>query len=670
MLMRPRLPVERPRLSVGRHVPLPAAVLVVGLCLSALIVVSTAGLSPSALLAATRDGFGLYEVGGLKGAWKTEPYSPFVDGRLRGLTVVLAVVYLASAAAIGSVVVAGIRGDDRWPRAVSAVAGLLPGYLMVLAPLQLLFAVLPLLTAAWTALIGLPVIALLVHRRAIRAFATAAKRDRAALRGLGIVVVGIVALAVLGAVHRLQAQNFFLTQDSIRWFVRGADQQLQGLFGDRLAQWNQQSDEWLFNAPLMFSSRTARDFWFSIYATQAVSLASFLALVFGIVHRLARRRKNLAAGVAVAVVFGSTPAIYPWIYVTIVSGDNPVLTTGHPGRLIGIVAPWAALLLLGRSNRSMTMALGLATLGLGFASVQVLSYVVVAVAAGLLWRHLGDRQPGPPIARGVVHLLPPIAIGMIVYVFNGAYDPNAVKRGWWLVGGAAVAVVGAVFCGVQTAGRASVGLPKGSRWWIGAWSAAVVLGVLLSNNMTEHLFHSGGRRALASVFPGYGGPLLSRPDLGVDLLGRMSFPRPGLGCELYNYCHGVPNFLAAFGSLFVVALATWCAFGSISAEPLGNARRVAWLLMVAAIGIGLFLTIFNGASDPVPPLTFSRFMEAPYYGLLALAALTFAESRNRVTLVVGTGVLVAWTVIPLIATQWPEQMVRNSGWFLQRFGVL
>jgi hypothetical protein len=588
---------------VGRRVPSPAVVLILGLGLVALLVTSTHGLSPSTLLHMTRDGFGLYKVGAPQGDLRPDVYSPFVDGRLRGLTIVLTVVYLASATAIGNIVVSGIRGADRWPRPVSALAGLLPGYLMSLAPLQVLFAVLPLLTAAWTALIALPVVALFVHRRAIRTFATALRHDRSALRGLEIVAIGIVALVALAAVHRLQAQTFFLTQDSIQWFLQGADHQLQGVFGSHLAQWNQQSDEWVFNAPLMFSSRTARDFWFPIYATQALSLASFLALVFGIVHRLARRRKNLAAGVAVAAIFGATPAIYPWIYITIVSGDNPVLSTGHPGRLIGIVAPWAALLLLGRPSRSMAIALGLATLGLGFTSLQVLSYVLVAVVVGLLWRQ-------------------------------------------------------------------SVESPESSRWWIGAWSMAAVLGVVLSNNMTEHVFDGGIRRALGSVLPGYAGTLLFRPDIGADPFSDVSFFHVGLGCKLYNYCQGVPNFLASFGVLLAIALATWCAFGPISAEPVVNARRVAWLLMLAAIALGLVVVIFNGSSNVVPPELFSRFLEAPYYGLLALAALTFAESRNRVTVVAGTGVLALWTVIPLIATQWPEQMIRNSGWFLQRFGVL
>jgi hypothetical protein len=652
---------------------MPAIVLALGLGLSALIVISANGLSASALLAATRSSFGLTEVGGLEEAWKTERelYSPFVDGRLRGLTVVLAIVYLTSVAAIGSVVVAGVRGDDRWPRPVSAVAGLLPGYVMLLAPLQLLFAALPLVTAAWTALIGLPVIALLIHRRAIRAFATAVQRDRGALRSFAIVAMGLVAMGALAAVHRLQAAGFFLTQDSIRWFLMGADQQLQGLLGDHLPQWNQHSDEWVFNAPLMFSTSTARDYWFSIYATQALCLASFLALVFGIVHRLARRRKNLAGGVAAAVVFGSTPAIYPWIYTTIVSGDNPVLSTGHPGRLVGIVAPWVALLLLGRPSRSMAIALGLATVGLSFTSQQVLVYVFVAVVAGLLWRRLGDRQPGPRLVRGIVHLLPLIAIGMIVSVFRDTYRfPVLPGLGWWLVGAAGLAVAGAVICGVGTAGRRSAGLPKGSPWWIGAWLAAVALGVLLSNSQSERLFDGEGRRALATVLPGYGGALLERPDLGDPFDGLAFVHLSPWGCELYNYCHGVPNFLAAFGFLFAIALATWCALGPISAEPLDNARRVAWMLMLAAIGIGLVLTLFNGAPSATPPQLFSRFLEAPYYGLLALAALTFAESRNRVTLVAGTGVLMLWTFIPVIATQWPEQMVRNAGWFLQRFGVL
>jgi hypothetical protein len=40
-------------------------------------------------------------------------------------------------------------------------------------------------------------------------------------------------------------------------------------------------------------------------------------------------------------------------------------------------------------------------------------------------------------------------------------------------------------------------------------------------------------------------------------------------------------------------------------------------------------------------IIFTRFIEVPYYGLLA-----FASARSRTTMIAGTGVLLAWAVVP------------------------
>jgi hypothetical protein len=296
-------------------------VLVLGLGAVAAIVASQPRLSPSAVRDRSGTAWDLTGVGDRAEVFPYRPISPFSDAiahRSWLLTIFLVIVYLGSTAAIGNIIVGAVRGDDRWPRPVSAVAGVLPGYLMVLAPLQVLFAAVPLETASWIALAAFPIVAVALHWPTCSTFAAAVVHDRSARRTLALTAGGVAVMTGLALIHRLQAGSFFLTQDSIQWVLLAGETQLRGQFGPYLVQWHLQSDEWVFNAPLMFSSHNFGDLWFPIYATQCVSLASLLALVFGIVHRLARQRKSLAGGLAAAVVFGSTLSIYPWIYDTIV----------------------------------------------------------------------------------------------------------------------------------------------------------------------------------------------------------------------------------------------------------------------------------------------------------------------------------------------------------------
>ena len=109
------------------------------------------------------------------------------------------------------------------------------------------------------------------------------------------IVVGVLLLC---GVHRLQAGRYFMVPDSLSAFLEAARQQLSGVFGSHLAQWDQQSDEWIFSAPLMFTSSASQDYLFPLYAAEFVGLASFGALVFGIVHSVAVRRPRLTATVA------------------------------------------------------------------------------------------------------------------------------------------------------------------------------------------------------------------------------------------------------------------------------------------------------------------------------------------------------------------------------------
>jgi hypothetical protein len=658
-----------------------AGALVLGLVAVAVVVLSSRHLTPHGLGNEVAGQNGLYPVATSPSGWTApadiDPFSLVADRRSWWMTIGLAVAYLGSVTALGSGIVRAVRSDDRWPRPVSILAGFLPGYLMLLAPLQLLFAAVPLGTAAWIAIVSPPIAALILHRRAILASTREVSTGRQGRRGAGWTVLSVAALVVLALVHRLQVDGAYLTQDSIQAFLQAGGNQLQGGAGSYLAQWDQQSDEWLFNAPLMFSSHHLGDLWFPFYVTQGLGVASFGALAFGIAHRLARRRKALAGGVVLLVLFAMTSAIYPWLYVTVIVGGQPLAAMGHVGRFVGIIAPWIAVLVVGRPPRSVSFALGLAALGLGFVSVNALIFVLGSGAAMIVWR-VGCRHDvewlGVGAFRAATHVLPAAALGAFVCAFWWVQSGSAPDAGGWLLLlGIAAALAGAVVVMFATPGRSASAAP---RWLsVSVSLAAMATGLLLSNNLTEGLLHGWVRQALAPVLPGYDGLLLTRTGVGEGMFDSVSFPDLSeQACQIFIACRGTAGFLAVLGIVLVIALVTWIAMGPLTSEPTTNGRRYALLLLIAGLGVGLIATFFSGGS-PDNAVNhqadiFSRVLEIPYYSLLGLAAVTFVESRSRVTAISGAGVLIFWSVIPFVAARRPEELVRNAGWLLQHTGII
>jgi hypothetical protein len=228
-----------------------------------------------------------------------------------------------------------------------------------------------------------------------------------------------------------------------------------------------------------------------------------------------------------------------------------------------------------------------------------------------------------------------------------------------------VASAAAVAIVASTAGPAGPRLPRRAPAWLAAWLAAIVGGVLLSNNMTEHLLGGDVRSLLGTILPGYDGPLLARTDLPTDLLAGLSFPRlAGASCTLL-LCQSFAGFLASYGVLVVVCLAAWLALGSTTSDPAVAMLRAVWLLLVAALAIAFVITDFTGAVNHYQVIIFTRFIEVPYYSLLAFAALAFATSRSRATVIGGTTMLLVWAVVPAIAGGWPQQMAANAWWYVR-----
>lgn len=659
--------IGRPRVSRGWF---PGAALVVGLAIVAVIVATASNVSVWSLGQIHAEGASVHDVAGTYVAgWISPEWNPFVEGRFRILTPLATFVYLTSVTAIGATLVSAIGGSAAWPRVVRLLAGFLPGYLIMLGPLQLLFAGVPYLTAAWITLAATPAIAVLLHRQTLVTTARNLRDDGSYRRrwlGAAATIGGILLLCGL---HRLQTGRYFMVPDSISAFLEAARQQLSGVFGSHLAQWDQQSDEWVFSAPLMFTSAHSEDYLFPLYAAEFVGLASFAALVFGVVHSLAWRRPLLVASLATGSVLAASPSIDPRYQIALIGGQNPMMWLGHPGRMVGIVGPWVALLLLGRPvSRRATIAILLATAGLAFTTVSGLAYVVVVLVCAGAWHVLRGRLPvraGTGRARGaVVSGLALFAVAAPVVVYWGIHQadqPNSL--GWILAAGAVAAVVAAVLV-TLSAPRLTTAPVRPARvlTLVAAWLLTLCAGFILSNNLVGSVADGEIRATLASILPGYGVPLESRgvASAATDL----HFPTfTGQECTISGHCLSFGYFLAGYGVILVLVVATWLALRQRTADQDAGARRAAFLITLGAFVASLALVDFTGV-DQLTAWVFTRFIEIPYYALLAFAAAALVGSRNRVTAWVGGTVIAAWIVIPLAYSHVIPQLARNADWLI------
>jgi hypothetical protein len=675
----------QPSTSTGRRRrladALPVIVLGVSLLVVALVVVTS---KEQSTLAGLREALGPLYLPHAVGTLPPfiffppiESFSPDIAHRSWLLTMIFDVTYLASTVAIGGRVVQAIRGDDEWPAPVRLLAGFLPGYLMTLAPLQLLFAAVPLATASWIGLAAMPVWAIALHRQSLLAGVRGLRPRLPGRGGATVAVCTAFAMVVLAAIQRLQQGIFHLTQDSIAYFLVSGSEQIQGTFGGYLLHWKTQTDEWLFNAPLMFSHGSYGDLWFPFYITQSAGLASFFCLVYGIVHRIARRRRALAGTLAVAVVFGSTLAIYPWAYVTIVGGGQPVIALAHPGRLIGIIAPWAALMIMRSPRKTPLWALALMTLGLGFVTLNDVLFVGLIVTAVLIWRMLG-RRPGVlrvPAVRVGVHATVALALALPIVAFSfTSYDyqpPAPIIPTLILAAASVVALAGVALIawGTKRTEQRTTGVRSLASY--GAWVVTVVIGILFSDNLGTSRIGERFHDLLAPLLPGFKGVVLNRGVLTDGSLAGLRLPAFSQdACDTNTSCGSIPNFLMGYGVLFSLILAAWVAYGRLKPDAeRTNQRRVALLAGVAALPPIMILVYFTGA-ETTQAGALTRMLEWPYYTLLVLGVLAFCELRQRWVAITGVSFLAIWTIVPLLSFEWPVQMARNAEFYLQKFGVL
>jgi hypothetical protein len=357
------------------------------------------------------------------------------------------------------------------------------------------------------------------------------------------------------------------------------------------------------------------------------------------------------------------------------------LLLAHPGRQISIVAPWIVLLLVTRPSRRGVIAILLVAAGLAFTTVEGTLYVGMAVVATCLWAFLRgrawDRLRAPAAARAgrvLINVLAILALIAPLYVYYAIHQTDwPDDLGWLLVLGAAAAVGAAVLLAIASTPADATEAPDAAtpavadrpRWQspgalAGGALGALVVGLFLSNNLVGGFAGGAVRNALGSVFPGYDGPVLSRQVLQSD---DLSFPVfSGIECPLSGHCASFGYFLAAYGFTLVVAFSGWLALGRVSDAERVNRFRAAWLVSVAGLAMGLAILDFTGATDFMTAWILTRFVEVPYYSILAFAAIVFASSRQRATLYAGTAVLALWTIIPFAGDHFVQQVYKNADW--------
>lgn len=645
-----------------------AIVLIGGLIAATVFVAMSPAVSVPGLHETHGDAFGLHDVAKIHvPGWSSPDYDPFADGRFRLLTLLLAVAYLMATTAIGATLVRLLPGADAWPRPVRVLAAFLPGYLMVLAPLQLVFAAIPIPAASWVALVLVIGAALAIHRRALPGLP--GRLRAAGARTWLIVGGGVLGSIALAALWRVQAGRNFMANDSVITLLLTAEAELAAKGTIYLLQWDQQSDEWLFSAPLMFTSRAGEDYLLPLYLAASVGLASFACLLYGLVSSFAPRRRVLAGTLSAGVVLAATPAIFPIYYISLFGGQNPALWLGHEGRYIGIVAPWIAAMLVGRvKGRAAIAAVGFATLGLGFLSVHVTVFVVAGLVTVLLWRGL-PRPSAHTLGRAVQ--VAAIALGafalatpLVTYgLLRRVPWPN--QLGWLLLAGAAAAGVALLL--VLLADRRRDSRPPSALVRpAGLWILVLAIGFVLSNNLTANMTDGATRDILGLILPGYDRPVSSRALLGDSPLAGLTFPLfIGQECWITGHCLSIGGYVASYGFMTITAFAGWLTLARVDIpEDTRASLRGAWLLCVAALAAAFTLVDFTGAAQSLAWIL-TRFIEVPYYALLVLAVIALVGVRDRVTAWIASAVFLTWTILPLLANQVPVQLVKNADWYLQ-----
>jgi hypothetical protein len=631
--------------------------------------------------------------------WDSTAFNPFFEA-------IPVSELLVGASFFGGVIALGLWAIDRtpsvqsWPLALRALASFLIGYTLLLAPTQIVLMAIPSPLGPRLVIAALSIILLIGLMRKGKtllrkgAWQKNGKVQRSRLFQIGI--AGVIVAACL--TQRLQSGRNFLVTDSGIVFLKAASTFANSGPSRFTPWWDQQSDEWVFNAPLWFGIPNSH-FGLWAWATSSLAMAATIGIIAGFAWSVLPPRVRVIGTIAVTglPLLASTSPV-PWLYISLIGGQNPLLYLGMSGRYASIALTMLAIVVVPQvlsKPLSLKRFFGLAIFssGVGFMTVSTGVMFVIAIAACTLWTVWSksllvaeqEAKPAIPTER-ILTLIAIIAAGAcavaafslatsdVVFAEVNAPPQEQPLATALLLAGCAICLL--VFFGNVMKWRPSFPNPvlafRGLVTTLLIVLVPMVVGMVISGNGAQgRIGESGLYAAMAAVLPGYDAAPLSRGIDSASKLESLSLARfNGVECWMTGHCTSTEGFLGAYGMVLLLVVIAVAALSSTTAKS-WRARllRNALLLGMAGMLVGFLITDFSGATDLGTAWIKTRFLETPLYILMIAGACTIISSRSPSLRIAGTGVIFLWIAIPLVGSSVGDQWITNLIWLAQNFRV-
>jgi hypothetical protein len=625
--------------------------------------------------------------------WDSSGFNPFTHS-VPVLHLIAGLAFYLGVISAGAWMIRRLPVARTWPFAIQVLSGFLPAYVISMLPVRMVLFALPSPYGAQVVLgvfITLAAVSTVSLLRGVRQ--SKGLHDIRTYLGRPL-LQGLLALAVivLCLVHRLQSGRNFLVPDSVIVFLSAAASIASRPAAGFIPTWDQQSDEWVFNSALWFGIEGSRVGLWGVL-TGSLAMASTVGVIAGFSWVLIPRRFRVT-GVVIAVLVPTLSSVspIPWLYVSLVGGQNPLIYLGMPGRYAGVALPLLVAVVAPRFiKESITIPkaglLILFSAGLGFMTLSTGISVLAAGVGAVVWtvfRESRQKTETDPSRHPRSHYYSlcalALAIAMLMIAFStaqsdvapGAYSAQSQDQ----TVAAGMLVLGALVCILAFIGNAL--------GWKAAWpdvktlkrSAVVLLGVIVTsvsvgtvisgNGVHRTLSELGFYESLSTALPGIAEPPLTRGVNFSAIAESLKFGEfSGVECWLTGHCTSPEGTLGSFGmfSLLVLTAAVAIAAGGPASR---QSRFQMNVLLIAFAGflVGVVIMDFLGATDLTTAWIKSRFIEPPLYAAIIAGLCALVGSRSSSVRAATIAASSAWVILGVLGSSIGEQWITNAVWLV------
>ncbi len=606
--------------------------------------------------------------------WDATRFDP-TESPLSLVVMIVAILYMLMICYIGkSIILTLLDRDYELPRIPLLFSGFLIGYTTILMPIRIVFIIFEARTASILCIFGV----LSWSLRSILRMPVESSRSN-----IWISFFLILVLISFSVLYRFQSGRNFLVSDSNLVFLDyarkfKADQSDLGY----LPTWDQQSDEWIFNAPGIFLLQSSQfdSLWYLVSAAFGQLSLFFSIYLFSRYFFLKLFQSTFAivgAWFPSFLVFFSTPAWTPAAYVSLFGGQNPVIYLGHPGRYVGLILPCVMLFLFEKHVESDPRYFRriLFFSGIGFMSVHLTFYVILIGLILVLIRTkhaetiLPDSVPSGRYRRispnSLYVLIPSLLSLVLVYYLNQRKVESGVVEVVNTPSGSSVfLLLGSVLSVLlfRFAFHNGTSIPDLYQRLVDylVYGLSIFSGFLISGNtlLSISVFRSAWG-SIGSVLPFFKTEPSSR-GLAANIEFQ-AFNFSGNECWVTGHCLSIWGFLGSFG------LVVFLTFGAIVScsfnRKISSIHKKLLGLVVILFPITFFIVDFTGGNGLGASWIKTRFVEPVYYYILVLSwlSIAFTTKYRKLLLIVST----LW-FLPLIILRVLPQTVINLVWFVKQ----